>query len=49
VPRVLTPIIRSNLFAGVFSVFVKLIAEALLIKISIPPNSAAAFSTAAAI
>ena len=36
----------AALFAGVFSVFVKLIAEALLIKISIPPNAVAACSIA---
>ena len=49
VPRTFTSIIRSNLLAGVFRVFVKFIALALLIRISIPPINSAALFTAAVI
>ena len=49
VPRTLTSNIKSKRLAGVASVLVKLMALALLIKISMPPNSAAALAIEAVI
>ena len=49
VPRTLTSNMRSKRFAGVASVLVRLIALALLIKISMPPNSCAVWRIAASI
>lgn len=42
VPLALIPIMRSNLLGSVAAVPVKLMALALLIRISIPPNLSAA-------
>eukprot|EP01137_Pigoraptor_chileana_P036752 Opistho-2@32881 len=49
VPRALTPFMRSYFFMGVSRVPVRLMADALLIKISIPPNLSTACATAVAI
>ena len=49
VPRTFTSNIKSNRFAGVSSVLVKLIALALFTRISIPPKVSAANLTAASI
>ena len=47
VPRTLTENIRSKRFIGVSRVGVRLIAEALLIRMSMPPKRARTASTAA--
>ena len=47
VPRTLTPNMRSNRFIGVAAVPVRLIALALLTRMSIPPKRCAAIRTAA--
>lgn len=46
VPRVFIECIKSNLFIEVYKVPVKDIAEALLIRTSIPPNFSTPFLTA---
>ena len=43
VPRTFMSCIRSNLLGSICSVFVRLIAEALLIRISMPPKISTAF------
>ena len=49
VPRALTPIIRSKRFIGVSSVPVRLMALALLTRMSMPPKCSAARATPSAI
>ncbi len=47
VPRALIPCIRSQLFIGVSSVPVRLMALALFTRMSMPPKVSTVFSTAA--